>query len=136
PTTSTPATGNSGDTTTESRQLDGFGWSALAILRMYWCQFASTSRTSQSFQVCAKPVAFWHVDCTTLRRREYVVRSAWRNRRARGVGGSRYTRMIQDSLAHRLRRPEVRGKYLFVQNQKLLVRGTTYGTFRADARGN
>jgi GT2 family glycosyltransferase len=44
--------------------------------------------------------------------------------------------MIQHVPAHRLRRPEVRGKYLFVGNQKLLVRGTTYGTFRPDARGH
>mgnify|MGYP003694441611 CR=1 FL=1 len=44
--------------------------------------------------------------------------------------------MIQDSLARRLRRPEVRGKYLFVGSQKLLVRGTTYGTFRPDPFGN
>jgi hypothetical protein len=44
--------------------------------------------------------------------------------------------MIQDSLARRLRRPEVHGKYLFVGSQKLLVRGTTYGTFRPDPFGN
>ena len=44
--------------------------------------------------------------------------------------------MTEGSFVRRLRRPQVRGKYLFVGNQKLLVRGTTYGTFRPDARGN
>src|SRR5262245_65307467 len=39
-------------------------------------------------------------------------------------------------LTHRLRRPEARGKYLFVGNEKLWVRGVTYGTFRPDAQGN
>ena len=32
-------------------------------------------------------------------------------------------------------RPEVRGKFLFVGEQKLFVRGVTYGTFRPDASG-
>jgi O-antigen biosynthesis protein len=32
-------------------------------------------------------------------------------------------------------RPTVRGKFLFVGEQKLYVRGTTYGTFRPDASG-
>ena len=44
--------------------------------------------------------------------------------------------MTEGSFIRRLRRPQVRGKYLFVGNQKLLVRGTTYGTFRPDAHGN
>ena len=44
--------------------------------------------------------------------------------------------MTEGSFVRRLRRPQVRGKYLFVGNQKLLVRGTTYGTFRPDAHGN
>ena len=44
--------------------------------------------------------------------------------------------MTDRSQTHRLRRPEVRGKFLFVGNEKLLVRGVTYGTFRPDARGN
>jgi O-antigen biosynthesis protein len=44
--------------------------------------------------------------------------------------------MAAGSRVHRLRRPEVRGKYLFVGNEKLWVRGVTYGTFRPDARGN
>ena len=46
------------------------------------------------------------------------------------------TSMTEGSFVRRLRRPQVRGKYLFVGNQKLLVRGTTYGTFRPDAHGN
>ena len=44
--------------------------------------------------------------------------------------------MTEGSPVHRLRRPQVRGKYLFVGNEKLWVRGVTYGTFRPDARGN
>src|ERR1051325_3177287 len=34
------------------------------------------------------------------------------------------------------RRPEVRGKFLTVGNQKLFVRGVTYGTFKASRDGN
>ena len=33
-------------------------------------------------------------------------------------------------------RPRVRGKFLFVGDQKLYVRGVTYGAFRPDAEGN
>ncbi len=33
-------------------------------------------------------------------------------------------------------RPRVRGKFLFVGNEKFWVRGVTYGTFRPDAGGN
>src|SRR5919204_1086971 len=33
-------------------------------------------------------------------------------------------------------RPAVRGKFLVVGNQKLFVRGVTYGAFRPDADGN
>ena len=33
-------------------------------------------------------------------------------------------------------RPVVRGKFIFVGDEKLLVRGVTYGTFRPDADGN
>jgi GT2 family glycosyltransferase len=35
-----------------------------------------------------------------------------------------------------LRRPEVRGKYLYVGSEKFWIRGVTYGTFRPDAAGN
>ena len=35
-----------------------------------------------------------------------------------------------------LRRPEVRGKYLYVGNEKFWVRGVTYGTFRPDSHGS
>ena len=35
-----------------------------------------------------------------------------------------------------LHRPEVRGKFLFVGDTKLWVRGVTYGTFRPDADGH
>ena len=34
------------------------------------------------------------------------------------------------------RRPEVRGKFIFAGEDKLYVRGVTYGTFRPDAAGN
>src|SRR5947207_15051424 len=33
-------------------------------------------------------------------------------------------------------RPRVHGKFLFVGDEKLYVRGVTYGTFRSDADGN
>ena len=33
-------------------------------------------------------------------------------------------------------RPRVRGKFLWVGDEKLYVRGVTYGTFRPDASGN
>ena len=33
-------------------------------------------------------------------------------------------------------RPSVRGKFLFVCNEKFYVRGVTYGTFRPDETGN
>src|SRR2546428_12455022 len=33
-------------------------------------------------------------------------------------------------------RPKVRGKFLFVGEQKFYIRGVTYGTFRPDAEGN
>jgi hypothetical protein len=34
------------------------------------------------------------------------------------------------------RRPQVQGKFLFVGDEKLWIRGVTYGTFRPDADGN
>src|SRR3712207_4168666 len=34
------------------------------------------------------------------------------------------------------RRPRARGKFLFVGDEKLYVRGVTYGTFRSDRDGN
>src|ERR1044071_9329555 len=33
-------------------------------------------------------------------------------------------------------RPTVRGKFLFVGEEKLFIRGVTYGTFRPDANGD
>ena len=33
-------------------------------------------------------------------------------------------------------RPSVRGKFLFLGEEKFYVRGVTYGTFRPDANGN
>src|SRR5437764_14483370 len=33
-------------------------------------------------------------------------------------------------------RPQVQGKFLFVGDEKLWIRGVTYGTFRPDADGN
>src|SRR5262245_60104647 len=103
---------------------------------MYWRQFAPTGRRSHFASASRQLLHSGTPTALTHHRREYVVRRAWRIRRAPGVSGSRTPGMIEGSLAHRLCRPEVRGKYLFVHNQKLLVRGTTYGTFRPDARGN
>src|SRR5262249_49763097 len=40
------------------------------------------------------------------------------------------------SMALRRSRPAIRGKFLFVGEQKLYVRGVTYGAFRPDAHGN
>ena len=39
------------------------------------------------------------------------------------------------ATARRLQRPTVRGKFLFLGDEKLWVRGVTYGTFRPDASG-
>ena len=33
-------------------------------------------------------------------------------------------------------RPKVQGKFLFVGDEKLWIRGVTYGTFRPDTDGN
>ena len=33
-------------------------------------------------------------------------------------------------------RPTIRGKFLFLGDRKLYVRGVTYGTFRPDANGD
>jgi GT2 family glycosyltransferase len=44
--------------------------------------------------------------------------------------------MTGESLSLRLCRPEVRGKHLYVGNEKLWVRGVTYGTFRPDSHGS
>src|SRR6266852_9843899 len=38
--------------------------------------------------------------------------------------------------AFNLHRPKVQGKFLFVGDAKLWIRGVTYGTFRPDADGN
>lgn len=38
--------------------------------------------------------------------------------------------------ALRMRRPIVRGKFLYVGDEKFWIRGTTYGTFHPDAHGN
>ena len=44
--------------------------------------------------------------------------------------------VVQSNRANRpLTRPEVRGKFLFVDNQKFWIRGVTYGTFRPLADG-
>ena len=42
----------------------------------------------------------------------------------------------EPQLALVKRRPEVRGKFIFVGEEKLYLRGVTYGTFRPDAQGN
>src|SRR5438093_11731854 len=41
-----------------------------------------------------------------------------------------------NSSNHGLTRPTVRGKFLYCRDQKLWVRGITYGTFRPDEWGN
>src|SRR5207249_10793909 len=45
---------------------------------------------------------------------------------------------IADAISsnHSFARPEVRGKFLYCNDQKLWVRGVTYGTFRPDQRGS
>ena len=45
-------------------------------------------------------------------------------------------RVIGDTRKAPLRRPEARGKYLYVGREKFWIRGVTYGTFRPDAFGN
>ena len=47
-----------------------------------------------------------------------------------------HSRDLAKPVASRAVRPTVRGKFLFVGDQKLYVRGVTYGTFRPDARGD
>ena len=42
---------------------------------------------------------------------------------------------IHPSTHVHMRRPEVRGKFLFVGEEKFWIRGVTYGTFRPDASG-
>src|SRR6058998_1479556 len=39
------------------------------------------------------------------------------------------------SLDASVQRPRARGKFLYLGNEKLWVRGVTYGTFRPDANG-
>ncbi len=39
------------------------------------------------------------------------------------------------SAVHALFRPQVRGKFIFAHDQKLFIRGVTYGAFRPDAAG-
>jgi len=45
---------------------------------------------------------------------------------------------VSPTLADKLSscRPQVQGKFLFVGDEKLWIRGVTYGTFRPDADGN
>src|SRR5438093_13521561 len=45
---------------------------------------------------------------------------------------------IADAISsnHGFARPVVRGKFLYCNDQKLWVRGVTYGTFRPDQRGS
>jgi GT2 family glycosyltransferase len=40
------------------------------------------------------------------------------------------------AVTRRSARPEVRGKFIFVGEEKFYIRGVTYGTFRPDAEGN
>src|SRR5919198_6623784 len=50
----------------------------------------------------------------------------------RGIPGHR---SLVASVPHALFRPEVRGKFVFAHDEKLFVRGVTYGAFRPDAAG-
>jgi GT2 family glycosyltransferase len=43
---------------------------------------------------------------------------------------------MDEASPRHLRRPEVRGKFIYVGREKLWVRGVTYGTFRPDSRGH
>jgi beta-galactosidase/beta-glucuronidase len=43
---------------------------------------------------------------------------------------------VSKAAAPRLIRPTVRGKFIFIGEEKLFVRGVTYGTFRPDSDGN
>ncbi|URD51291.1 glycosyltransferase [Chroococcidiopsis sp. CCNUC1] len=43
---------------------------------------------------------------------------------------------ISSGVAAPIARPQVRGKFIFVGNEKLYIRGVTYGTFHPDAAGN
>ena len=54
---------------------------------------------------------------------------------ARG-GSAGYGTAAAHIAAGRLRRSQVRGKFLYAGNEKLYLRGVTYGTFRPDQRGD
>src|SRR2546430_5295962 len=43
--------------------------------------------------------------------------------------------IVRARLATRFLRPEVRGKFIFIGDDKFFVRGVTYGAFRPDADG-
>jgi GT2 family glycosyltransferase len=51
-------------------------------------------------------------------------------------GGRTYAMAEMPVAARRLDRPQVRGKFLYAGNEKLFLRGVTYGTFRPDDRGD
>src|SRR6266446_2107963 len=40
------------------------------------------------------------------------------------------------AIVRRPTRPKIRGKFIFVGEDKFYIRGVTYGTFRPDAEGN
>jgi O-antigen biosynthesis protein len=50
---------------------------------------------------------------------------------SRGYAGAVAPSAVRDSL-----RPHVRGKFIYVGDEKLYLRGVTYGTFRPDDRGD
>lgn len=54
---------------------------------------------------------------------------------SRSVEAIRVSRCVSAPVPRAALRPTVRGKFLFVGDEKLYVRGVTYGTFRPDARG-
>src|ERR1051326_8429531 len=50
--------------------------------------------------------------------------------------GTDRSKEIAPPIVRPIVRPQVRGKFLFIGNEKFYVRGVTYGTFRPDSEGN
>jgi GT2 family glycosyltransferase len=57
------------------------------------------------------------------------------NRESRGAVAPAPSELQRSRLATAFLRPEVRGKFIFVGDQKLYARGVTYGAFRPDPDG-
>src|SRR6266542_4172475 len=59
-----------------------------------------------------------------------------RDRKMRRRGSRAYPMTGLPAAELRVDRPQVRGKFLYAENEKLFLRGVTYGTFRPDDRGD